>query len=222
MSQGAHAKIADWSPDGEAPVFGRRAAGTVSKIAADRRRHKRVPLTTLGRFMRENRKEHPCRLRDVSIGGAAIIAPVDMEIGERVLAYFDHLGGLEGRAIRVFDGGFALQFTATVHKRERLAAQLTYLINRPHLGSLADRRHERIVPQNAAQSLTLLDGLTITCRVVDVSLTGASIETPARPHIGMDVKLGAMRARVVRHHANGIAVAFADVMSVNALKRTFS
>ena len=40
----------------------------------DRRRHRRVDLTLLGRFMRANKEEYPCKLRDISVGGAALIA----------------------------------------------------------------------------------------------------------------------------------------------------
>jgi hypothetical protein len=219
MSQSFQAVVTQQQPVPEVTTFGRRGVGIASKFVADRRRHKRVGLSVLGRFMRENRQEYPARLIDISIGGASLYSPIDVTSGERIVAYFEPLGGFEGSVARLFQGGFAMRFEATAHKRERLAAQLTFLINRPHLGALADRRHERVVPKNAEQSLTLLDGLTITCRVIDVSLTGASIATPARPSIGMAVKLGNMRARVVRHHAEGIAVAFDDVQTVTALRK---
>ena len=58
-----------------------------------------------------------------------------MPVGERVVAYFDHIGGIEGVVVRVFDGGFAFSIAATKHKREKLAAQLTWLANRSELGA---------------------------------------------------------------------------------------
>ena len=67
------------------PVFARRAAGLLSKIAPDRRRHKRVAVTLLGRFMRENRQEYPCKLVDISVGGAAMMSPVEVAIEERIV-----------------------------------------------------------------------------------------------------------------------------------------
>ncbi len=39
---------------------------------------------------------------------------------ERIVVYFDHIGGLEGSVVRVFEGGFAMQFKMTAHKRKSL------------------------------------------------------------------------------------------------------
>ena len=88
----------------EAPIMG---------VSPDRRRHKRVEVTLLGRFMRPDKQEYPCKLVDISVGGAAIMAPVEVEVGERIVAYIDQLGGLEGNVVRSIDGGFAMQFTVT-------------------------------------------------------------------------------------------------------------
>jgi PilZ domain len=203
------------------PMFARRAAGLLSKIAPDRRRHKRVAVTLLGRFMRENRQEYPCKLIDISVGGAAMMSPVDVAMDERIVAYFDQLGGLEGTVVRQINGGFGLKLIATPHKREKLAAQLTFIINRPHLGDFAERRHERMRPKNATQSLTLVEGLTISCQVIDFSLSGAFIATPARPELGTEIKLGNVRCKVIRHRAEGIAVQFIDVQQPNALRKYF-
>ncbi|MGZ8410686.1 MAG: PilZ domain-containing protein, partial [Hyphomicrobium sp.] len=109
--------------------------------ATDKRRHKRVAITLLGRFMRANRHEYPCRLNDISVGGAAINSPVVVDEGERIVVYFDHIGGLEGSVVRVFEGGFAMQFRMTARKREKLAAQLTWLLNRDVLSGITERRH---------------------------------------------------------------------------------
>ena len=125
------------------PTFARRPQGVLSRIVPDRRRHKRISVTLLGRFMRESKEEHACKLVDISAGGAAIVSPAAVSMGERVVAYFDHIGGIEGIVARTFDGGFAIRINATRHKREKLAAQLTWLANRSEL--VADgRRHERI------------------------------------------------------------------------------
>ena len=53
-----------------------------------------------------------------------------VDIGERIVAYFDHLGGLEGMVIALVAGGFAFQFKVSDHKREKLAAQIMWLLNR--------------------------------------------------------------------------------------------
>ncbi len=119
-----------------------------------------------------------------------------------------------------FDGGFAIRINATRHKREKLAAQLTWLANRSEL--VADgRRHERVTPKNGDSTLQLDEGITLTCRVLDVSISGASIATPARPEIGTELVLGKLRARVVRHHPQGFGVQFLDIQNPTALRRHF-
>ena len=69
------------------------------RITPDRRRYKRVELNLLGRFMRASKNEFPCRLIDVSVGGAALSSPVTVEDNEQMGDYFDHLGGLEGKIV---------------------------------------------------------------------------------------------------------------------------
>jgi hypothetical protein len=206
---------------GSQTPFARRSQGVLSRIVPDRRRHKRLAVTLLGRFMRESKQEYPCRLVDASAGGAAVQSPIGVEIGEKVVAYFDHLGGIEGPVVRTFEGGFAFKIEATAHKREKLAAQLTWLANRSEMASGAERRHERITPSNNLSQLQLAEGVMLTCRVLDISISGASIETPARPEIGTEVMLGKLRARVMRHHPQGFGVQFIDIQNPAALRRYF-
>jgi hypothetical protein len=137
-----------------------------------------------------------------------------------LVAYFDHIGGIEGEVVRQFEGGFAIKINATRHKREKLAAQLTWLANRTELAA-EGRRHDRITPTNGDSTLQLAEGIVLTCRVLDVSISGASIATPARPELGSEVMLGKLRARVVRHHAQGFGVQFIDIQKPTALRRYF-
>lgn len=201
--------------------FARRATANAAKLTPDRRRHRRVPLSLLGRFMRANKLEYPCKLNDISVGGASLMSPVVLSPNERVVAYFDHIGGIEGTVARLFDGGFAMQFVATPHKREKLAAQLTWLINRHELPSTEERRHERIPTPPRSMPLKLNENTTIDCRVVDFSLSGAAVETNARPPLGTEVLLGKLRARVVRYHDAGLGLQFLDVQQPEALRRFF-
>ncbi|HRD74710.1 MAG TPA: PilZ domain-containing protein [Hyphomicrobiaceae bacterium] len=198
-----------------------RATAQPVTLTSDRRRHKRVALALLGRFMRANRMEYPCKLQDISVGGGAILAPVPVTLNERIVAYFDHLGGVEGNVLRIFDGGFVMQFSATQHKREKIAAQLTFLINRDTVDGIEERRHERSIPKNSVSSLKLGDGVILPCQVMDVSISGASIGTEARPAVGTDVLLGKLRARVMRHHEHGIGVQFLDIQNPSALRKYF-
>ena len=115
------------------------------------------------------------------------MSPVTVPLGERVVAYFDHIGGIEGKVVREFEGGFAFKIDATKHKREKLAAQLTWLANRSELGATTAGATSASRRTTASPTLQLSEGIVLTCRVLDVSISGASIATPARPEIGTEV-----------------------------------
>jgi hypothetical protein len=198
-----------------------RSPTPVARIIPDRRRHRRFELTLLGRFMRANRQEYPCKLIDVSVGGAGLLAPVQPEIGERIVAYFDHIGGIEGTVIRELQGGFAIRLHATQHKREKLAAQITYLVNRHELDPAEARRHERVTLISKTSTMKLSDDVAVPVRVLDVSISGASVGTEIRPPVGSEIVLGKLRARVVRHHGEGVGVQFLDIQNPEALRRYF-
>jgi hypothetical protein len=185
------------------------------------RRHKRFVLTALGRFMRADKHEYPCRLNDISVGGCSIWSPVQPELDERVVVYFDHLGMLDGHVVRAFEGGFSMRFNITAHKREKLAAQIMWLLNKHELDPSDERRHERYVPSKRTITLHLADGFEATCTILDVSLSGAAVATEARPPIGSEVKLGKLRSKVTRHLSNGIGVQFLAVQDAEALRGTF-
>ena len=192
-----------------------------ARIIPDRRRFKRVHLNLLGRFMRQDGREYPCKLNDISVGGASLFSPISVVMGERVIAYIDQIGRVEGNVTRVFEDGFAMDIQATRHRREKMAAQLTWLVNRQELKITDERRHERLVPKNDITDLKLDDGIVIQCRLLDVSLSGASLETTARPEMGHEVLLGKLKARVMRYHENGIGVEFIDIQNPSALRKYF-
>lgn len=191
------------------------------KIVPDRRRHRRVPVKVFGRFMREDKQEYPCKVFNMSAGGMAMLAPVNCDVGERIVAYLDNLGRIEGIVVRNFEGGFAVRILASLYKRERIANLLTWLINQEALGLGEERKHERVVPRINASKLILPDGSVHNCRVIDVSLSGASVACPVKPPVGTMVILGRMRGRVVRHHEQGLALQFVELQDPDSLARTF-
>jgi hypothetical protein len=177
-------------------------------LSAERRRFQRVKVNLLGRYMLADRREYPCQVVNMSPGGMAVIAPVCGEPGERIIAYVDHLGRLEGRIARIFQNGFAMTISATARKRDKLAAQLTWLANRQILSLPEDRRHGRITPRNPIGRLIMPNGLNVSCRIIDISQSGAGIATDQRPPVGALVTLGKVQGRVVRHLEDGFAVEF--------------
>ena len=179
-------------------------------LAEERRRHQRVKVDLLGRYMLADRREFPCQIVNMSPGGMSVVATVAGAIGERVIAYVDHLGRLEGKIARLHENGFAMSITASSRKRDKLAAQLTWLANRDILNLPEDRRHGRFVPTNPVARLILQNGHNVTCRIIDLSASGAaiSIAPDLLPPVGAAVTIGKTTGRVVRHIENGFAIEF--------------
>ena len=175
----------------------------------DRRRHYRVAVPLPGRYMLPDQNEYPCKVTDISPGGLAISAPTSGKIGDKVIAYVDHVGRIEGTISRVFEGGFAVTNHVSDRKREQLAETLTWLSNREILSAADDvRRHERIEPPHTGSLLTLPDGEQVECTILDISISGAAVACSARPDVGSRVILGRTHGRVVRQHNEGIAIEF--------------
>jgi len=199
-----------------------RSRARILPLNEERRRHQRVRIDLLGRLMLENRQEYPCRIINMSPGGAAVMAETPGQMGERVIAYVDHLGRLEGKITREFQGGFAMSIGATPRKREKLAAQLTWLANRQILNLPEDRRHGRIVPRNPMARLILPNGTNIACRVIDISASGAAVAVPPAqlPPVAAAVTIGKTSGRVVRHIDDGFAIEFTRLLHPDFLEES--
>jgi hypothetical protein len=192
------------SPQFIAPLRKRAQAG----------KYQRVQVSVLGRYMLADRREFPCQVLEMSPGDAVVIAPVAGVTGEKVIAYVDHIGRIEGTIINQMEGGFLMDIAASPRKRDKMAAQLTWLANKDVLNLPEDRRHERVVPDIRHSTVVLDDGRRYNCKIIDISLSGAAIELDVRPAMGTPVTLGRMRARVVRHFQNGVAVEFASAQEM--------
>jgi hypothetical protein len=103
-----------------------------------------------------------------------------------------------------------MTISATLRKRDKLAAQLTWLANRQILNLPEDRRHGRFAPRNPMARLVLPNGTNVACRVIDLSQSGAAIGISGdlRPPIGVVVTVGKAQGRVVRHIDDGFAIEF--------------
>lgn len=185
-----------------------------ARTRADSNKYQRVKVSVLGRYMLADRREFPCQVLEMSPGDAVVIAPVAGVVGEKVIAYVDHIGRIEGTILNQMDGGFLMDIAASPRKRDKMAAQLTWLANKDILNLPEDRRHERVVPDIRHSTVVLDDGRRYNCKIIDISLSGAAIELDVRPAMGTPVTLGRMRARVVRHFQNGVAVEFASAQEM--------
>ncbi len=184
---------------------------SVYNLALEKRLHRRVDITLPGRYMLANKQEYRCQTLDVSIGGIALSGFIRGNLGEKVIAYIDEIGRIEGTIVRHLEKGFAIAFTPSPAKRERLVDRLTWLMNKNVVEENDARQFTRHMPNLSETKFVLPDGRTYPCRIIDMSINGASIQIDVIPDIGAEIMLGKMNGRVIRHHDSGIAVEFTDI-----------
>lgn len=176
-----------------------------------------VSVGLSGRLMLPTQDEYDCTVSEMTADTAKFACFGRPMKGDRVIAYLQHLGRIEGKVLSLTSDGFILSISATERKREKLAAQLAWIKKRQELGLPEDRRHDRLTPRNTRADLMLNDGNIVECRIIDLSLSGAAIELDIRPEMGSNVRLGNMTGRIVRHFMEGVAIEFDKVQSKDAL-----
>ncbi len=176
-----------------------------------------MKVVLLGRYMLPNRMEYPCQTIDISPGGVHLAAPARPNPGERIIAYIEHLGRIEGTCVRTTMEGFAMTITASSRKREKFTAQLTWLANREELGLPEDRRHERVVPRNPRAVVTMDDGTEHVVRLLDISLSGAAFTTDLDLPMHMPLRIGSTPATIVRRFDGGFGAEFRLPLSADVL-----
>ena len=112
------------------------------------RRHERAELKLAGRYSLGSGKDYSCRTIDVAAGGLAVECEEKGQIGDYVAAYVDHLGHIEGEIVRRLESGFALKILMPPARIEKLASQITSLVQREISGASDNRQHECIAPDD--------------------------------------------------------------------------
>jgi hypothetical protein len=123
--------------------------------------------------------------------------------GDRLILRVPDFGPLEGRVLRTGNGGFVLILGGGRKERQRRADLLTVFLNE----GTGEGRAVRF-PLSGESILETGTGQVAHAYVTNVSATGVQIRTALFPALGETVLIGRKKARVVRHDADGIAVAF--------------
>jgi hypothetical protein len=192
----------------------------------DRRAQVRVDIHIPGTFSLANkrdaagnRRKFACRATNVSESAIALITPIAGEMGERVIAYFEEFGELNGAIIRIFDGGFVIRIAANKKSRAKFQQRLLWLKDSKDLNVSDRRTHKRIIPQNPRSSLILHDGSVVECFVIDMSASGVAVSADIVPEIGTPLAVGKVVGRVIRHLEDGFAVRFNELQSLDQIER---
>ncbi|HTW35555.1 MAG TPA: PilZ domain-containing protein [Rhizomicrobium sp.] len=194
----------------------------VERAKAERRHFMRARVEIAGRFfVPSDSREAQCKVVDLSPGGALLVSETVPATDTQIVLYIDGFGRLEGSVIRPSDtdadadeaastpGSFGVQFHCSAMKRDKLAEQLTLYMNRGVVDETTVRRHDR-EPTKGLARFTRSNGEVLGCEVLDLSLSGVSLKTDARPPLGEIVLIGQTAGRVARHHETGIAIEFVN------------
>jgi hypothetical protein len=168
-----------------------------------------------GRFMLPDMSEHACQVLDLTMEGATFITSDVPPPGMAIVAYLEDLGRVEVLSQAAVQGGFTVTYAATGARLERLRQRIQYLMDRAD-GAPDHRRHPRFEPKDKHSSITMPDGRSYSCEVLDISVSGAGIKTDVMPSLGTYLMVGKMKGRVVRYLENGFAIEFIKQVSAVA------
>jgi hypothetical protein len=185
------------------------AAKPSLKVTPDRRRHRRVQWAVRVRGLTGEGEEFQATTVDVCAGGLRINLARPLSVGENLVLYIDDIGRVEGVVSRVLSEiGYAVEFRVPLRKRDKIADQLTWVINRDRLGLSDEREAERRLGGGQVVA-TFGENISVACSVVDVSIFGVALRTPGpRPMVGDKVTVGERSGTCVRYIENGFAVDF--------------
>ena len=169
--------------------------------------HGALNAVVFGRFMLPDMSEHACQVLDLTLEGATFITTDVPSVGLAIVAYLEDLGRVEVISGEAVPGGFRIRYAATGMRLERLHQRIKYLMERAD-GAPDQRRHPRFEPKDKHSSITLPDGRSYNCEVLDISVSGAAIKTDVMPAMGTYLMVGKMKGRVVRYLENGFAIEF--------------
>lgn len=161
-----------------------------------------------------------CRTKRVSPFRMIVDVPVVGKVGERVTSYFQDFGEFECTISATLKSGFLMELEMTRARRAWMSEKLTWLEKKQKDDGIQElRRDTRFVPQTSHTFLTVADGGTHPCFIIDVSTEGAAVSCEYDPPMGTPLAVGACLGRVIRKFDSGFAVKFAEKQQRDDLVR---
>ena len=191
-------------------------------IFVERQEDVRIIVSIPARFVSSERRDargerrvFSCRAIYLSPGAVALASPVNVRVGERIIAHIDRIGELTGVVAHVVEGGFVVSIAASADERGQLATKIGWLEKHKN-HDVADRRADkRMMASNPHSRMILPDGSSETCVILNISGSGAAISSETVPYIGAILLIGMAVGCVVRHFEGGFAVRFVKRESRN-------
>ena len=149
-------------------------------------------------------------LFDLSAGGVGVLTDLKANVGDHLVIHLEGGARLEGTVMRLLADGFGVQLVMSDAKRSRLIDALApmsegeeEIVELPLNRRIAERVAGLRMKTECSTEKGVLD-----CRIVDMSLTGAAIETDAKLSIGEAVTIGQTKGKVVRQYGKTFGVQF--------------
>jgi len=175
----------------------------------DKRKTPRWAVGIKGKiFVPERQYGEECLVSDLSTAGAGLKTSCSAALGTKVVLYIDEFGRYDATIVQSYRRRVGVKFQISDHKRARTAELITNYVTHGTADATSLRSSVRVSGTSSLKSFASESGEAAPCKVLDLALTGASLETEARPEIGAQIFFGEIAARVVRHMPNGIAVVF--------------
>jgi hypothetical protein len=171
--------------------------------ASDKRRFVRLPMSLPAKLFFSQAEPADCQVVNLSCAGAAIQCDEERPAISGVL-YIEHLGRVAVIGRRNENGILGLEFDCTDRKRWELGMAIAQYMATGVTQLTRQRRRERMAVSDIY--LTRPNGESTRCDAMNISSSGMSLKTTFRPPIGERINVQGMAARVVRHHANGVAI----------------
>jgi hypothetical protein len=162
-----------------------------------------------GRCLIPPRSEFRCHAIAISPYAISLRAPVKVEIGRWVVVYLSAFGRFRGPVVQHNAIGFEIALQMSQAKREKLAEQLNWYLEREASGWADRRLHERVVPVKQLVVMRIgAERRPQLVRIDNISRSGANLSTSLPPSIGTEIIIADSPAVVVRTFEGGFACKF--------------
>ncbi|HUO89158.1 MAG TPA: PilZ domain-containing protein [Rhizomicrobium sp.] len=174
----------------------------------ERRADVRLPLTIAAKVFLPGDDNHlDVTVLDLSLSGAKLRCKRELTFGTELVLYIPGFDRFNAAVVWTDKNFCGVRFDTSPSRRERTAQQIVLYLTGVRVTETQQRRHARI-PVPSPRHFTRPNGEVANFMILDISLSGASLKTMARPPIGEVVLIGDTPGRVSRHFDEGIAVEF--------------
>lgn len=195
-------------------------------VFVEERRDSRVIVNIPAQFSlsdrrnrRGERRVFRCRAVYLSARAIGFVSSVKVKVGERIIAQVDRLGKIEGTVGCLLEGGFVMNISASALECDKLVDKIEWLEKHKNHDVIDRRADERSAPTDLYSRVTLPDGGTETCLVLNVSASGIALEADTVPEVGTVLVIGKIVSHVVRQFDGGFAAQFINRQSETKPRR---